>query len=252
MIFVKIIFLLMFYFVTSNNLIAQNILGDIANKDINITASFNGAKIVIYGVVDPKIYNYTNIYVSVVGPNIEAKLRKKVNRYGVWFLDNKYININFIPSYYAISSNNKIYNMSSSLFKSMEFGWSNINIVGLENKKDSEQNYYKKRLKEIYTEKQLYVSKLNELNVIENTLFRAEFNLPAITPIGHYEVNMYLVNKNNSKLLSSWNDKIFVSKEGFSADLYKYSQNNSLLYGILAAIGAVLFGFFASEIYRKI
>jgi len=142
--------------------------------------------------------------------------------------------------------------MRGSLFKSMEFGWSNINILGLENKKDSEKNYYKKKLKEIYKEKQLYVSKLNELNVIENTLFRVEFNLPAITPIGDYTVNMYLVNKNNSKLISSWHDKIFVSKEGFSADLYTFSQNNSLLYGIFAAIGAILFGFFASEIFRRI
>jgi len=251
-IFFKIIFLLVFYLLISNHLIAQTILGDISNRDINITASFKGAKIIIYGVVDPEIYNDTNIYVSVVGPKTKAKLWKKVNRYGLWISDNQYININYIPSYYAISSNNETHNMSSSLFKYIEIGWSNLNILGLENKKNSEQYYYKKKLEEIYREKQLYVSKLNQLNVIENTLFRAEFNLPVITPIGNYEVNMYLVNKNNNKLISSWHDNIFVSKEGISAELYKYSKNNSLLYGIFAAFGAILFGFLASEIFRRI
>ena len=252
MIFFKIIFFLVVYFLISNNLIAQTILGDISNRDINITASFKGAKIIIYGVVNPEIYNDTNIYVSVVGPKTKAKLRKKVNRYGLWLSDNQYININYIPSYYAISSNNEVHNMSSSLFKSIEIGWNNINILGLENKKHSEQYYYKEKLKEIYQEKQLYVSKLNQLDVIENTLFRAEFNLPVITPIGDYEVNMYLVDKNNNILISSWHDKIFVAKEGFSAELYKYSKNNSLLYGIFAALGAILFGLLASEIFRRI
>ena len=34
----------------------EPLLADIVEKDINITASFDGAKIIIYGVVDKKLY----------------------------------------------------------------------------------------------------------------------------------------------------------------------------------------------------
>ena len=35
----------------------EALLSKVLNEDINITASFDGAKIIVYGAIDPKLYN---------------------------------------------------------------------------------------------------------------------------------------------------------------------------------------------------
>ena len=47
-------------------------------------------------------------------------------------------------------------------------------------------------------------------------------------------------------------DKIKVSKEGLAEELYDFSRNKSLFYGIFAALGALIAGFLASEAFRRI
>ena len=49
------------------------LLGDISNRNISITASFTGAEIIIYGAIDPTIYEYNNIFITVTGPRVDAK-----------------------------------------------------------------------------------------------------------------------------------------------------------------------------------
>ena len=228
------------------------LLGDISNRNISITASFTGAEIIIYGAIDPSIYEHNNIFITVTGPRIDAKLRKKVKSLGLWVLERRYFNISNLPSYYAIASNTNQSEMEEATFILNEIGWKNIKIKLNENINIEEQNNIKEILKKIYLEKKLYVSNLNKVNIIRDTLFRSEFELPATAQVGSYEVNMYLVSKEGKELISIWSDDINVTKEGVSADLYDYSKNHPLLYGLFAAIGAIMFGFLASEIFRRI
>ena len=82
-------------------------------------------------------------------------------------------------------------------------------------------------------------------------MFRVDFELPGTTPIGEYKVNTFLVNK-TGYLLSSWQNNVKVTKGGMGAYLYDYSKKHSFLYGLLAALGAILLGFTASEIFRRV
>ena len=82
-------------------------------------------------------------------------------------------------------------------------------------------------------------------------MFRADFELPGITPIGEYKVNTFLINKEGI-LVSSWQNSVQVTKGGVGAYLYDYSKKHSFLYGVFAALGAILLGFTASEIFRRI
>ena len=44
----------------------ESLLTDIVDEDINITASFDGAKIIIYGAVDKKLYKDTILIINVI------------------------------------------------------------------------------------------------------------------------------------------------------------------------------------------
>ena len=91
----------------------------------------------------------------------------------------------------------------------------------------------------------------SNIDVLGETLFRTEFLLPAITPTGTYNVKSFLLS-NNGKLISSWNNSVKVSKEGLAEGLYDYSIEHPFLYGLLAALGAILAGYIASEVFRRI
>ena len=64
----------------------EPLLTDIVDKDINITASFDGAKIIIYGTVDPKLYKDSIIIINVLGPSSHLKIRKKEKYAGIWLV----------------------------------------------------------------------------------------------------------------------------------------------------------------------
>jgi len=247
-----VIFVFTFLYCIDYSYSRDFLLGDIPNRNISITASFTGANIIIYGTIDPKIYDYNDIYITVVGPKTEVKLRKKSKYFGFWVLEKKYIYIDYLPSYYAIASNTNKDFFNGSTFKINEIGWKNIDIHFSKYITTKERNSYLNIIKDLYLEKKLYVSKLGKINVIRNTLFRSEFELPATAEVGNYEVNMFLISKEGNELISVWMDNINVTKEGISAELFNYSKDYSFYYGIFAALGAILVGFFASEIFRRI
>ena len=111
---------------------------------------------------------------------------------GIWVLERRHFNIPNLPSYYAIASNTNENEMEEATFILNEIGWKNIKIKLNENINIEEQNNIKEILRKIYLEK-IYVSNLNKVNIIRDTLFRSEFELPATAQVGSYEVNMYLV-----------------------------------------------------------
>ena len=75
--------------------------------------------------------------------------------------------------------------------------------------------------------------------------------LPAITPTGVYTVKSFLLS-NNGKLISSWSNNVKVSKDGLAEGLSDYSIEHPFLYGLLAALGAILAGYIGSEVFRRI
>ena len=231
----------------------EPILANVINKNINITASFDGAKIIVYGAIDPKFYNDSVVIITILGPPSKLKVSKKKKYFGIWLVSSNNTKLLNAPGYYAMATNNTDYTLADSeLLKENQIGWKNININALNGsnlKKDKED--YKNIIKLFYKKRNLLVIKKPGIEIFKGTLFRADFKLPGITPIGEYKVSTFLVNKEGA-LLSSWQNSVKVTKGGMGAYLYDYSKEHSFLYGVFAALGAIILGFTASEIFRRI
>jgi hypothetical protein len=217
------IFIFVFIFHIYPSWAREPLLTDVVDKDINITASFDGAKIVIYGAIDTKLHKDSILIINILGPSSHLKIRKKEKFWGAWLAGNNEMVFEDAPGYFASASN----------------------IDNLDSIDD-----YKNLLKIFYKNRGLYQTTSN-IDVLGETLFRTEFLLPAITPTGTYNVKSFLLS-NNGKLISSWNNSVKVSKEGLAEGLYDYSIEHPFLYGLLAALGAILAGYIASEVFRRI
>ena len=225
----------------------EPLLANIVEKDINITASFDGAKIIIYGVVDKKLYKDSSLIISVVGPSNHLKIREKEKYLGVWLVGKNEIEFLDAPGYFAIATNKDV--LDRTILKTLQIGWENL-YLNFNNPDLKKVNNYKNYLKTFYENRGLYHIDDN-INIFGETLFKSEFVLPAITPIGIYTIKSFLVN-NDGKLISSWNNNVKVSKEGVAEDLYDFSVEHSFIYGLLAALGALMAGYIGSEIFRRI
>ncbi|MDG2001360.1 MAG: TIGR02186 family protein [Alphaproteobacteria bacterium] len=229
----------------------EPLLTDIVDKDISITASFDGAKIIIYGTVDPKLYKDSIIIINVLGPSSHLKIRKKEKYAGIWLVGKNEMIFTNAPGYFASSSNlDNLKSIDKSILKELNIGWNNLIISTNNFKNDEEVEPYKKILKSYYQNRGLYQIASN-IDILGESLFRAEFVLPAITPTGTYNVKSFLLN-HNGKLISSWANSVKVSKEGLAEGLSDYSIEHPLLYGLLAALGAIIAGYIGSEVFRRI
>ena len=66
---------------------------------------------------------------------------------------------------------------------------------------------------------------------------------------------MYIVkilHYRKGKLISQEESKIKIDKTGISANIYNIAQNFSAIYGIIAVIIALFFGWFTNFIFRRI
>ena len=244
------IFIFVFIFHIYPSWAREPLLADIVDKDINITASFDGAKIVIYGAIDTKLHKDSILIINVLGPSSHLKIRKKEKFWGAWLAGNNEMVFEDAPGYFASASNiDNLDSIDDSILEELQIGWSNL-IINTNLSENNNIDDYKNLLKTFYKNRGLYQTTSN-IDVLGETLFRTEFLLPAITPTGTYNVKSFLLS-NNGKLISSWNNSVKVSKEGLAEGLYDYSIEHPFLYGLLAALGAILAGYIASEVFRRI
>ena len=99
------IFIFVFIFHIYPSWAREPLLTDVVDKDINITASFDGAKIVIYGAIDTKLHKDSILIINVLGPSSHLKIRKKEKFWGAWLAGNNEMVFEDAPGYFASASN---------------------------------------------------------------------------------------------------------------------------------------------------
>ena len=80
--------------------------------------------------------------------------------------------------------------------------------------------------------------------------FRTRLILPANVPPGSYTVEVLLIR--NGQVAAAQTTPMFVSKIGVGADVYEFAHRQTAIYGILVIIIAVLAGWGAGAIFRRV
>ena len=81
-------------------------------------------------------------------------------------------------------------------------------------------------------------------------LFRTRVALPANVPTGDYSVTVYLVN--DREITSISETGLSVRKVGFEAKLTEFAFEQAPIYGLIAIIIALIAGWFAGFVFRKV
>ena len=231
----------------------EDVIVDLSQNRVDITATFSGSNIFVFGAVKreaplPEGTGPLDVAIVIEGPLETITVRKKEKKLGIW-VNSESVEVHEAPSFFTIAT-------TSPLSEMLNEGDQRDYAIGLDfavrPQGHAEENVesFAEAVSRIRQEDGLYSEREGIVNLTEDTLFEADIALPANLVEGDYNVRIYLIRDKN--IVSDANVGITVRKAGLEAWLYNLSRENALVYGLLSLLVALAAGYGASELFRRL
>ena len=248
-IFTKFSIALIILFLLAPHAYGTALIIDSSTSEVKVSSSFIGTDVMVFGTANDK----DDIIVVITGPTETAIVRKKGRVSGIWINKEK-LEFREIPGFYAIASTRPLSEITETdELKKQKIGIHNVITTASLNSKDENIKTFKSfkdALIRGQKTKGLYLDMPLTIDVVSKRLFKTTFHFPNNMTTGIYTVKVFSFQK--KRLVSMVSKTISVEKIGIGADVFKFAKEQSALYGLLAILIAVLSGWIASVIFRKI
>jgi uncharacterized protein (TIGR02186 family) len=223
---------------------ASPIISGISTNEINIDTKFNGANILLFGAKD----DFGNIVIAVRGPKKNYLVTQKEKIFGIWH-NGKRVKLKETYSYYSFFSTLRDTGSSAQLMSELELGKDNLQFYSSSDVSEEDKNEFQIKLVNSFEKDKLYLNSPNNIDFLDDTLFKVMLKFPKNIARGVYNVEIYLVNDNS---LSSFQTiPIYVNQVGISAKVLDFAYEESFLYGLLSIAIALVVGWFANYLFAK-
>ena len=239
------IFLFLVLFLFARDLQARPIISGISANEINIDTKFTGAQVLLFGAKG----DAGNIIITVRGPKKNYLVSKKDKFLGIWYNRDR-LKFKNSYSYYGFFSTNNNQAINSQLLSKLEIGEDQIKFDIKNGEEKNQDEEFKIEFINKLEQQNLYLNNPNSIEFLDETLFKVMLTFPKNTPMGVYTVEIYLVDENN--LVAFQSIPITIHQVGVSAQINEFAYNNSVIYGIVAVLMAVVAGFLANYIFTKL
>lgn len=230
----------------------ERIVAGLSQNQVQITATFDGSAILIYGAVkrdtpDPGGPPLA-VIVTTEGPSTALTIRKKDRVAGIW-LNRDSVTIDAAPSFYDVSTSLPL---AESLSETEDLRFRvtlphMIRAIGITGEAENSEAFVE-ALMRIRTAQGRFRTEENAVQLVENTLFRADVTLPSDLVEGNYKVRMFLTR--GGRVVDQKDMTIFVRKAGLERFLFNLAQEQPLVYGLISLAIAVIAGWAASAGFR--
>ncbi len=229
---------------------AEDIVAGLSQNAVQITATFVGSEILIFGAVKrdaPAPEGDLGVVIVVEGPSHEITVRRKERRMGIW-VNTDSVEVQRAPSFYAIATSgpfNEVINQDVDGAMHISIPES-IRIFQSEQVDDPEN--FAKAVIRIREDAGLYAMNEGAVHVTDNTLFDTRVQLPANLTEGAYKARIFLAR--GGEIIASHTADIEVSKVGIERWLYNLAHEQALIYGLMSLAIAIAAGWGASTFFR--
>lgn len=242
----------------------ETVQADVSTRDVAVTSSFTGTEIVVFGAVDnsrqdsPQAGLY-DVVIVIEGVPGRVSTRRKSRVGGIW-LNTRSMLFDDVPSYYAIASTRPLDEISSdATLIGYEIGFDHVRMTPIGNDgrplnasdrlPAAEMQSFRDAVVRLKKKDGLYVAEEYSVAFIGRSLFRATISLPANVPVGPFVTRVYLFR--NQQLLSQYNVRLTLGREGFERVMHDFALKQPLAYGVMTVVLAMLAGLAASTVFRK-
>jgi uncharacterized protein (TIGR02186 family) len=218
---------------------------DLAEKSIDITTGFDGARLILYGTArEPG-----DIAVTVQGPSTSLVVRRKDRVLGIW-MNRESVKFENVPIYYDLALSRTERDIGSyDMMHRNDIGLDALHFETNDNIDPATVDIFREALIRNRQAQGLFPLEPKPITFLDDHFFRASFYLPSNVPTGLYRVRTFLIR--SGEVIDRHVTEIRVAQTGASAEIYLFAQNQSLAYGVIAVLMALLFGWGAHIILRR-
>jgi len=229
---------------------SRPIVADLSNHLVTINTGFSGTDVLVFGATNDKP---GDIVMVMRGPKENHVVRQKENVAGIWVNKNE-VSFEQIPAFYAVASSAPLIDVAPiDVRKRHQMG---LDVLALPAKdsnghlvSDGQAYKFRSALLRLKEKDGLYAKEIIPVSTLENRLFRAELHLPVKVPVGAYTVEVYFVHEGS--VIGAEITPLFVSKSGFSAEVFDFATLHSAKYAFICILGAMLAGWSIALIFRR-
>lgn len=224
----------------------STLVADLSESQIAITTGFSGADVLLFGTTD----GLGEVIVVVRGPTDRVTVRRKERIAGIW-INTSSLAFDGVPGYYRVAASQPLATLlPDNLRQTFQIGDANIAVTPLETRPPKVEKDFFDALVRNRQREQLYRAEPGEVSFLGNRLFRTRITLPANVPTGRYSVEVFLVSQ--GVIVNRTTTPLEVVKSGFEERVYSFAHEQSAMYGLIAIAIALVAGWFAGYVFRRI
>lgn len=230
----------------------ESLVTGVSRDDVQITADFTGSDILVYGAVlrnsAPPQGQDLDVIVTLEGPPSQVIVRRKQRWFGIWVNANS-VQLNDVPSYFAVAATGPLAQILSPE-DDLRYDISLARRINVTKMTANSMDFplYVTALNRIRATSGAYKTVPSPIALLQDTLFRADFALPANVTEGDFAVRLFLLR--GGRVIDSTQQVIGVRKTGIERQLTTLAHDQPFLYGVLSLVMALIAGWGASAAFR--
>lgn len=235
---------------------AQHLMAALSSKVIQITSSFTGVSLTLFGTIEgegapPPARSY-DIVVTVRGPRQSSVTRRKERLLGIWTnaASRTFLNV---PSYLMVLSNRPFEDIAAGeTLRREQIGIANVVLQqegGPGNAAAPADDPFRQALVRLKEERNLYGEDTGGVTFLTPRLYRASIYVPAEAVVGNYDVDVKLIA--DGAVIADTGLAFEIVTVGFPRFIANAAVNQPLAYGLATTVLAVVTGWMASILFRR-
>ena len=236
----------------------------LTNTNVEVSANFSGARIILYGAVFDTAARPSDVVVLVRGPEQPIRITRKHRVLGLW-LNSRPVVFRGAPGFYQAASNRPLDDIATfGTLRKLGAGVDHLAINAPEEQRTETRygvrdvvvsrlgaDYYvwRRAVVRLKEKAGLYDEDERGVRFVDRGLFRAEIALPTGAPTGRYRADILLFQQ--GRLVSSRSRTLTVEKVGIERALYVWAHVRPWSYGLASMVFALAAGWVASAAFRR-
>lgn len=229
------------------------VIASLSQNAVSITTDFSGSEIFVYGAIERErpvdaSDDGLGVIITVLGPSSPVTVRKKDRVFGIWANAESAV-IDSAPSFYALASTAPLTDILTDASNSR----SNVTVdnsihIAAGPRGIADPDAYREAVIRLNRDRGVYFDMIGEVEMVGKTLFQTNIQLPANLVEGNYTARIFLTRA--GEVIDDFQTGIRVQKVGLERWIYNLAHENSLIYGLLSILVALMAGWGASEAFR--
>lgn len=230
---------------------AERLVSVVSNPNVQITSSFDGAELSLFGNIEDAGDTSDSPYhviVTVTGPLQDRVTWLKTNNFGIWS-NTDHVEFEKFPSFYAVVSSGRIDSITTPAFLAESAILPESQAYRAAEARDFKAAQFSRELVRLMTEEGHFFINENGVRFLSDTAYVLNLSLPSDVANGPFLVHTMVLR--DRVVVAERHESFAVRKTGFEDFVFAASRRQPLLYGLMCVVLALGTGWLAGVAFRR-